>query len=262
MSSDERVQVAVCIPDEDVGKRKNAGTVVTLTFIGGKLSGSAQLWQGHGLPGKPARGDRLGAAITPMWSTAFAIGVPGKDANGRKDSGAVIVRSYKDPYSVPPGPGRSRVITQDTNRVPGTSERGDAFGSALEVACGLRKQEQCSIAVGAPGEDLAGHRDVGAVAYIDAWDYGPPWFTFGSQKVRGLSRGDRFGSRFAVAGRFGWDEDSYHLLVVGAPGEDRPGARNAGRYYAANLTFLAPAEVATPFANGVARNERFGGQPR
>ena len=53
------------------------------------------------------------------------------------------------------------------------------------------------------------------------------------------------------------EEDTADILFVGAPGEDRPQAGNAGRYYVTRRTAAnAPAAI---YANGVTANERFGG---
>lgn len=243
--------VIVGVPDEDVGRRRDAGMVVRLTFDGngGVTKGVAQ-WQGRGLPGRASAGDRLGAAIAVGFNGSDygvdAIGIPGKNANGRKDSGAVLVRDWgRDPF---------RVVTQNSPKVPGTSERGDRFGAAVATGGGLIESEEDRIIVGAPGEDVRGRRDTGAVTYVDP--YGGNHGVV--QRVKGLAAGDRFGSSFLLDGPLEDEPSRSQLLLIGAPGEDRRGARNAGRFYWANVTFHHPRAAATPFVNGVARGERFG----
>ena len=247
--------LAVGIPKEDIGRKANAGAVALLRFTDGVLTGHDLIWQGHGLPGRSRTGDLLGAAVTgPQHRLAF--GVPGKDSNQRKDSGAVIVwqRDATDP-----GTGTWRVITQNTRGVPDRSEKGDRFGAALAVGAGMAHQETFTIAVGAPGEDVGGRSNVGAVTWL-TWmsEDDPPHFAYSLLKVRGLAKGDAFGSRLVVVSDDpGMEENSRDILFVGAPGEDRPGARNAGRFYVTRYPAYVP--TAVPYADGRTTNERFGG---
>lgn len=247
--------LAVGIPKEDIGSRTNAGAVALLTFTDGALTGNDLVWQGHGLPGKSRTGDTLGAAVTYRGDRR-AFGIPGKNANGRKDSGAVIVWQ-RDPAD--PTEGAYRVITQNTRGVPDWSERGDRFGAALAVGAGMAQQETSTIAVGAPGEDLRGRRNVGAVTWL-TWmsEDDPPHFAYSTLKVGGLAKGDAFGSRLVVVSDYSdMEEDTRDILYVGAPGEDRPGARNAGRYHVTTYPNLIP--TAVPYADGLTAYERFGG---
>lgn len=247
--------LAVGIPKEDIGSKANAGAVALLTFTNGLLTGHDLIWQGHGLPGKSRAGDLLGAAVTGPGSRQ-AFGIPGKDSNRRKDSGAVIVwqRDAADP-----GTGTWRVITQNTRGVPDRSEKGDRFGSALAVGAGMAYQETYTIAVGAPGEDVGGRTNAGAVTWL-TWmsEDDPPHFAYSLLKVRGLASGDAFGSRLVVVSDDpGMEENIRDTLFVGAPGEDRPGARNAGRFYVTQYPAFVP--TAVPYADGLTTNERFGG---
>jgi hypothetical protein len=242
------------IPQEDIGRKADAGAIALLTFTDGVLTGNDLIWQGHGLPGRSRQGDQLGAAVT--W-TGFrpAYGVPGKDANGRRDSGAVIV--WK-PALADPTTGSYQVITQNTRGVPDKSEKGDRFGAALASASGLTQPETTTIAVGAPGEDTRGRRNAGAVTLL-TWlsEDDPPRWGFSTLKATGLAKGDAFGSRLVAVNDYSdMEEDTRDVLFVGAPGEDRPGARNAGRYYVVTYPKYVP--TAVPYADGRTANERFG----
>ena len=104
--------VVVGIPNEDVGRRKNVGAVATLLLQNGQLVQNTLVWLGHGLPGKPRAGDRLGAAVVGP----RAIGIPGRDANGRKDSGAVLVL---DTWSASGAERTWRMFTQNMCRRSG-----------------------------------------------------------------------------------------------------------------------------------------------
>lgn len=242
--------LSVGIPREDVGRRSNAGAVAVLRFADGQVVSNDLLWLGHGLPGKPRAGDKLGAAVAGAGS-AMAIGAPGRDSNGRGNSGAVLVcwrwSETADPYW--------RLITQNTRGVPDRSERGDAFGSAVATVAGRTGAETSAIAIGVPGEDYGRRRNVGAVTYLDLFperqDQEGRW-AFGTQPLPRLSSGDRFGSSLVrVPGDPGDDEDTTDTVLVGAPGEDVPGARNVGRYWRVGFSTAV-------FATGVTAGERMG----
>jgi len=217
--------LTVGIPNEDIGRKSNAGAVATLTFAEGRVVANELLWLGHGLPGKPRAGDRLGAAVFGE----MAIGAPGRDSNGRRDSGAVLIKwrwsENRDPHW--------RIFTQNTRGVPDKSERGDGFGTA--VAWLARAQEESAIAIGTPGEDYRHKKNAGAVTYVvlfsERTDVEGRW-AFARQALPRLAKGDRFGATFVrVPGDPAMDWDTTDSLLVGAPGEDVPGARNVGRFW-------------------------------
>lgn len=57
---------------------------------------NALLWLGHGLPGTPRAGDR--ASVAAFGDLLLGVvGIPGRDANGRKDSGAALAHGFADP---------------------------------------------------------------------------------------------------------------------------------------------------------------------
>jgi hypothetical protein len=245
---EEELTAAVGIPDEDIGRAKDAGAVALLTWgYDGRWWGDNQLlWQGHGrtgwyaLPGKSRAGDRLGAAVN-YDDKRGAFGMPGKDANGRKNSGAVLV--WKGNLAT----GNYRVVTQNTKGVPDKSERGDAFGSAI-----IERQDcwPCRVLViGAPGENRGKRRDAGSVTHLMVEDKaGNPTSKAWRQPAAGLATGDQFGSRLLGD----WWKGTQGVLV-GAPGFDRPGAPNAGRYYQAGVRSLVPVST------GTTPGERLGG---
>lgn len=238
-------ELMVGVPYEDVGARTNAGAVTVLHLDDGVLATSELLWQGHGLPGAARAGDRLGTSLA-IGGEMTVIGVPGRDASRRRNSGAVIVGESvwdeQDQATVI----RYRVVTQNTPGIPGTSEKGDRFGSAL--AAGIRdRSDDTMVAVGIPGEDTHGRRNVGAVTVLS---HSAGW----PLRARGLAAGDHFGSSILVHSFGLGEERGCSDVYVGAPGEDRPGARDAGRYYVRSCERTR----ATVFANGRITNERFG----
>lgn len=252
MSSNGRIEtLRVGVPKEDIrsrGKpRKDAGAVAVMTFTKGKLTGNSLLWRGHGLPGVPRTGDQLGAAVAAgpdVWNhDDWAAGMPGRNANGRADSGALIVWDR--------GTRRYRVVTQSTHGVPDRSEKGDRFGASLAVFTGgAWEVSTIEMAIGVPGEKVGRRRGAGAVTYLTLADAGGEFpFSFRPQRTSGLAAGDAFGSSLLVAKTGDVDQ-----VIFGAPGEDRPRARNAGRYYAGDSHGSI-----MRYADGVTPNERLGG---
>lgn len=229
--ADHEGTLVVGIPSEDIGSRRDAGAVARLPFTSTGVVRSNDLrWQGSGLPGRSRAGDRLGAAVLGPH-----IGIPGKDVAGLRDAGVILFwDSEADKY---------RVISQRTRGIPGRAEKGDQFGASLAGY----------LQVGAPGEDIGKLVDAGSVTQVSA----------GSKSrtllVAGLGAGDRFGATVIhqadECGEQG--QEVCRLTFIGAPGEDRPNAANAGRYYL--LDSRASNKSALPFADGVAAGEGFGG---
>jgi hypothetical protein len=185
-----------------------------------RSAGSIQYRQGaRKVPGKPESGDRFGAALA---GGGALIGVPGEDLGRTADAGLVTWNLRQS-------------LTQSSEGIPGKPERGDHFGAAVASKSVWRYDgvdgEWRSfdvIAVGAPGEDLGSHRDAGMVTLANdaccSGDYEPAFDGITQntwspgQKVES---GDRFGSAIAMA------SDSSRL-VIGAPGEDVNGSKDAG----------------------------------
>ena len=227
--------LVVGIPEEDIGARKDAGAVAFLRFsTSGVLEGNDLLWQGSGLPGKSRAGDRAGAAVLDR-----QVGVPGKDADGRKDSGAVLMWDNEN--------NRYRVVTQNSKGVPDTSEKGDAFGSALAG----------NLAVGVPGEDVKGRKDVGAVTYLPGHMFLTEAKAY-RQRTPSLGTGDRFGSTLLEQSDSCGAATYCYVTLIGAPGHDRRGARNAGVYFAIQREDMRVGAPAV-FTRGTSAGERFGG---
>lgn len=250
----------VGIPDEDIeqrGKnRKDAGAIAILSFANGILSGNDLLWQGAGLPGASQKGDRLGASVatrrgSPILTGAF--GVPGKDADKRKDSGAVI--SVTSRYDAPSGRHVSvySVITQNTRGVPDRSEKGDAFGASVS-ASEEGNPFTLPLAVGAPGENVGRKKDAGSVTYLGVNPSAPGGRMWA---IAGLAARDRFGSSLMVRD-YSCDPGHCRFVFVGAPGEDRPHARDAGRIYTMAFASASGSPTTTVLADGVTAKERFG----
>ncbi|MEI5098735.1 FG-GAP repeat protein [Streptomyces sp. PmtG] len=121
-----------------------------------------------GVPGNDEDGDRFGASVAAGDVTGdgradVAVGAPGETVGDPAVRGAGSVVVLK---SGPSGLGNGRGLHQDTPKVPGVGEDGDAFGSSVRLK-DVTKDGRADLAVGAGGEDIGSgqdaRRDAGAV---------------------------------------------------------------------------------------------------
>lgn len=112
--------------------------------------------------------------------------------------------------------------TQDSPGVPGTAERGDAWGNDLSVA-DVDGDGYADVAVGAPGEDVGTVQDAGAVwllrgAAEGLTATGAQSFDQNTANVPGAAEaGDGWGAQIRLADT---DGDLRSELVAAAPGEN------------------------------------------
>lgn len=228
--------LVVGVPYEDAGSTRNAGVVTVFYGSAAGLDPVNRVRQlDHAAFGvKPAANDLFGLALDvdqdinsrgPAVTNnyAVAIGVPGRDAKGAKDAGAVAVL-YPDQAT---GTNHAQFVTQETAGVAGSSQAGDRFGTAVALG---NLTGGLNLAVGAPGEDVGGAADAGRVTLLeslkangftasDTFDEGVP-NSIGSTAVAG----DAFGSSVDIAGA----QNIRLYLLVGIPGKDVAKATDAG----------------------------------
>jgi hypothetical protein len=154
----------------------------------------------------------------------LAIGVPGEDG------GAGGVHIVYGTASGPSGAG-DQFLQQGGGGMVGLLESGDGFGSA--VAHGdFNGDGYTDLAIGAPGEDMAGLGDVGNVTVIYGSSTGldPSTDEVWHQNRSGVQDanevGDGWGQSLAVAD---FNGDAFADLAVGAPFENVGGIADAGR---------------------------------
>lgn len=219
--------LGVGVPDKDVDGVKDAGAVVLMTTLPvyGPQVRLEQTLASPRIPGKPGKGDHLGAAID---LGRGAYGLPGRKVHGHARAGAVLADSRDDDK---PG---LELITQDTKGFADKAETGDGFGSALAGGW-----------VGVPGEDLGDSDDAGLVQSLQDGDV----ISQGTADVPGRSqRGDRLGASLAVWVPLDYNPHSIRVLA-GMPGKKVAGVPGAGallsfKYIASGAPRISFASVA------------------
>lgn len=108
-----------------------------------------------GVPGTAEKGDRFGTDVQlgDVDGDGYLdvlTGVPGEDLGSVTDAGAVVVLSGRADGLT--GVGSHQVVTQESGMVPGTAEKGDAFGTAVHLG-DANGDGLADAAVGAPGEN-------------------------------------------------------------------------------------------------------------
>lgn len=232
-NKDGYADLAIGVPNEDVGDKKDAGAVSVLYGSASGLSATGnQFWHqdSTGVNGVAETGDSFGAVLTvgdfnKDGYVDLAIGVPGEDVGSSKDAGAVNVL-----YGSATGLSATsnQIWDQDIPNVNGAAETKDNFGAAL-AAGDFNSDGFTDLAIGVPGENttnLQGNLvvDAGAVniLYGSATGLSATGNQIWTQRALGISsdtseQGDRFGFALA-AGNF--DNDFITDLAVGVPGED------------------------------------------
>ena len=230
---DGYADLLIGVPEEALGTRSNAGTVVVLpgSTVGLRSFGYMSDTQSAlGFAASPA-GARYGQALATGdfdgdGYTDAAFGSP-DDIEGGESGGSVVV-AYGGPEGLASGRTPLR-ITQTTTGMPGTPEAEDDFGAAL-AAGEFNCDAYDDLAIGTPGEnDDEGHvyviygsstglRTSGGVTVQD--------FEQDDTSSGSVSEdGDRFGDAL-LAGDF--RNAGCEDLVVGVPEESLDGDSAAG----------------------------------
>lgn len=209
----EIVSVQAGAPGADVGAAADAGAVHTLNFATGATTGvvaSTLTLDSPGVPGTPEKGDRFGSVLSPRGPV---YGIPRKDVGRKSDAGMLLFRRGSTP--------RWYLVRQGRDGVPGTAEKGDRFGAAVDGT------GWSVMVVGSPGEDFRGVRNAGTATVLSAVREARVLRQRPGARLERLraENGDRFGSSVAHKARFD-ESDSYY---VGVPGEDVGRKKDAGQ---------------------------------
>ncbi len=234
--------VAAGAPGHTAGAVAGAGAVLVAPadpgpddFLPQELSQAS-----GGVPGSPEKGDRFGASVHldpgAAGGPTLLVGSPGEDLGRTADAGAVTIARVSAETGEPVK--AVRVVDQDSARMAGTAEVGDAFGSTLSS---VRSGSGQVFLVGSPGEDVGRARNAGMVQAIGT---GAGW-TQSSRGVPGTAEtGDRMGAALGGPASSGalrpligapGEDDSAGAVIVGLPVDDRSvghlrGTRAGDRY--------------------------------
>ena len=225
-------QLVVGSPGEDIGDLADAGAVVAFSgFTAGRAPSTARvISQAGAVAGRVETGDRCGHAVTIGPRGMTVVGCPGEDVGSLNSAGAVVTIARN---------GTSAAFTQDSAGMAGVAEVGDRLGTAVAYLPDPF-DDGYRLALGAPGEDIAGIPDAGLVNFLlasaqtstprpQAWAVGQ-----GTAGVSGVPEpGDRFGSVLAT-----WSAFHAIDLLVGVPDEDIGGATDAGAVTSIHLEWV------------------------
>lgn len=228
-NGDGFAELAVGAPGEALGSVAAAGAVVTLPGGPAGLTGAGSVFwdQGDDLSDLAEVNDRLGAALAVGDFDGdgvhdLAIAAPGEDGHG------VVHVLHGGPAGLEPL--TEQVWDQGTAGGPGGAESPDAFGAAL-VAGDFDGDGFDDLAIGHPGEDLAGVGEAGMVTVM----YGS-FAGLSTSRTQGWNQdsagvagspevGDRLGAALAAGDL---DGDGFDELIVGSPGDEVSGVLGAG----------------------------------
>jgi hypothetical protein len=222
-------------PNKNVAGHSAAGAVTLFRFdYSGKLVAHKTFTQNSAhVDGHPEKGDRFGSAIG-FTSIDLVVGVPGENTS----KGIVQILTWAHPETPVT---ESYNWSLDTKGVPGTARAGDRFGAALAVG-------HDGMIIGVPGREVGSATNAGAIlaARINAgYDpLGDPTTLGHSVLVSQDSKnadghtiagtaetGDAFGSVVRYDGCR--TSRSGSCIVVGIPGEDVSGHKDAGAFWIA-----------------------------
>lgn len=231
----------VGVPGKDSSGKVNAGAVVRVTKfpVRDVQVAPSQVWHQDrsGVGGSNVAGDRFGSALAIGgfgWrNPSVAIGVPGKNVQGARDAGAIVVLVAINAARDYASSGNPLIHQNKVSVVPGEGAKpGNAFGSAL-VSFGESDHKDWygrdRLAVGAPGEGG------GTVTLFSSGTRQPLVFAPASENTRLVQgednvpgadeAGDQFGAALAAGDV---NDDLKRDLVIGAPGEEVSGRSAAG----------------------------------
>jgi len=135
--ADGYADLAIGIPRENLGRKKDAGAVQVLYGGPRGLTARDQFWhQGsRGVPGKNEAGDRFGSTLAAgdVDGDGFAdlvVGAPSEDLGRAKDAGAVVVLRGSPSGLTPAG---ARAWNERSAGIGGTPKAGARFGNQMAV---------------------------------------------------------------------------------------------------------------------------------
>jgi hypothetical protein len=207
-------------PGLTVAGKAAAGQVYRVRGNSGGPTRVTEVWNEAVLPGAgPVQaGANFGAGLAALSSATIAIGAPGRDIGSATDAGRVV----RLDYLLDPEP--EVAFVQQGGDGAGVPETGDRFGEVLDL---MSTFAGTLVFVGVPGEDVGSESDAGAVA-LHPLQGELSIVTQDSAGAGGAAEaGDRYGGALDTYDTFVTDHP-VAMVAIGVPGEDLPGAANAG----------------------------------
>ena len=218
--------LAIGVPGDEVSGNPDAGGILVIFGSPSGLisGGNQQLNLSYAEMPFELAGNQFGTALASgdFDNDGFddlAIGAPGHGDAPNIEAGGVVVMfgtaGGLDSFS-------SVGITQDTPGIGDTVEAGDRFGAAL-AAGNFNNDEFADLAIGAPGEDVVGVDDAGAVHVLYGGFIGTDpgtsqiWSQASNNIADQAETGDNFGAALATGD---FDSDTFDDLAVGVPNEN------------------------------------------
>jgi hypothetical protein len=222
-NADGREDLAVGVASENAAGTVSGTGVVHVLYgsAGGLTAAGSQLWSqdSPGVAGVAEAGDGFGLALAAGDFNGdhredLAVGA------GQENQGRGVVHVLLGSASALTATG-SQLWSQGSGGVGGLAEVGDSFGSTLATGA-INSGGHADLAIAAPGEDVGGVMDAGAVnvLYSSAGGLTAAGNQVWSQDSPGVANitqpRDLFGSSLAAGDVNG---DGWAELAVGVPGE-------------------------------------------
>jgi hypothetical protein len=231
-NNDGNDDLAIGIRDENVGSRKDAGTVLVLYGSNNGLTDKDQLWSENskGIKGVSEAYDRFGETLATgdFDNDGFAdlaIGITGEDVGSIKNAGSVLVL-----YGSSAGlSARDQLWTENSPGIKGVAEAFDYFGETLSSG-DFDGDNYADLAIGLPWENAGSKANSGTVLILYGSSKGlsdrDQLWSQDSKGIKGVvEAGDRFGSSLVT---YDEDDDGFDELVIGIPYEDVGSVVDAG----------------------------------
>ena len=157
--------VAIGIPGEDIGSRRDAGQIMVAYGSSAGLSSPKAFYQGsQGARGKAETGDLFGASLASGDLDGdgyddLIVGAPG-EAIGRKKQAGLIHAFYGSETGITTT--GNTAFSQNSSGVNNVSESGDQFGFAVAVG-DVNGDGFEDVIIGAPGEGIGRIKKAGMV---------------------------------------------------------------------------------------------------
>ncbi len=234
-NNDGNDDLAIGVPDEDVGPLIAAGSVNVLYGSNdGLMAEGDQTWHqdSDGIEGEAEEFDRFSGslAVGDFDGDGFAdlvVGVPGEGLGSTELAGAINVIYGSSDGLTEDG---DRFLHQDQSGIKGEADAFDQFGWALATG-DFDEDGRADLAVGVPGEGLEGINNAGVVQVLYGSSSGlsgddDQRWNQNTSDVTGVAEDtDRFGSSLAAGD---YDGDGITDLVIGVPFEDVGVVQDAG----------------------------------